>query len=228
MLALRSFRRLRALLDFGTRRVRTELRRLPPLPRPAARVLDLGSGEAPYASLFPHERYVTADLQSDADVRCDATTLPFAASAFDLVICTEMLEHVPDPDTTLQEIRRVLTDDGTLILATPLTWGVHAVWDYHRWTESGLRRLLAHHGFTVVALRSRGGVFLTAATILLVVPWQVFGDSTERRWWQSALFAAAHAIVVPAAALLAAFDRLDRRQHFTLGYVALCRRNAAP
>ena len=45
--------------------------------------------------------------------------IPFASNSFDLIICTEMIEHVADPDTLLKEIRRVLKPDGTLLLTTP-------------------------------------------------------------------------------------------------------------
>src|SRR5690349_7699403 len=102
MSALAPFRKLGLRLDPGARRIRADLRRLSRQLPPADRVLDLGSGSAPYAGLFPHRHYVTADLLTDADVRCDAATLPFADEAFDLVLCTEVLEHVPDPDATLQ------------------------------------------------------------------------------------------------------------------------------
>jgi SAM-dependent methyltransferase len=173
--------------------------------------------------MFPHEAYVTADLLAQADVRCEAGRLPFARSSFDLVLCTEVLEHVPDPHATLQEIRRTLKLSGSLVLSTPLTWGVHEPRDFHRWTDSGLRNLLGSHGFTVVDLRPRGGILLCLSALLLVVPWQVFGAATERRAWQTALFATTYLLLLPLAMLLAALDGLDRRRHFTQGYVALCR-----
>jgi SAM-dependent methyltransferase len=222
MVSLARFRKLALALDPAARRLRTEVRRVAGELAPADCVLDLGSGEAPYAALIPHRRYVTADLFAAADVRCDATVLPFRTAAFDLVLCTELLEHVPDPDATMREIRRVMGDRGALVLTTPLTWGVHAPQDYHRWTDSGLLRLLTKHGFQVRHVRSRGGVFLALGALLLVIPWQVLGEARERTWWQTLLYAVGYALLVIPALGLAALDPLDRRQHFTLGYVVLC------
>jgi len=223
MASLARFRKLALALDPGARRIRREIAGLAAHVAPAECVLDLGSGDAPYADLFRHRSYVTADLFAGADVRCDAMHLPFRGAAFDLVICTEVLEHVPGPDAVLQEIRRVMTGGGTLILTTPLTWGVHAPQDYHRWTRSGLVRLLAGHGFEVDDCRARGGVFLVLAALLLVIPWQVLGEARERRWWQTALFTVAYPLLVLPALVVGALDGLDRRQHFTLGYVVRCR-----
>jgi len=222
MASLARFRKLALAADPAARRIRKEIERLALRAAPADCVLDLGSGEAPYAALFPHRRYVTADLFVGANVRCDATLLPFRTAAFDLVLCTEVLEHVPDPEATMREIRRVMTDRGSLVLTTPLTWGVHATYDFHRWTDSGLIRLLARHGFHARQLRARGGLFLALAALLLMIPWQVFGEARERSWWQTLLYAVGYAALVVPALGLAALDPLDRRQHFTLGYVVLC------
>jgi SAM-dependent methyltransferase len=172
MASLARFRKLALAADPAARRIRAEIQRIASTLAPADSVLDLGSGEAPYADLFPHRYYVTADLFAGADVRCDATALPFRGDGFDLVLCTEVLEHVPDPEATMGEIQRVLRERGTLVLTTPLTWGVHAPHDFHRWTDSGLVKLLGRHGFRVRLIRSRGGVFLVLAAILLVIPWQ--------------------------------------------------------
>ena len=222
MTSLARFRKLALAVDPAARRIRAEIQRIAATLAPADSVLDLGSGQAPYEDLFPHRRYVTADLFAGADVRCDATVLPFRTAAFDLVLCTELLEHVPDPDATMREIRRVMRDRGALVLTTPLTWGVHASQDYHRWTDSGLVRLLTRHGFQVRRIRTRGGVFLALGALLLVIPWQVLGEARERAWWQTLLYAAGYALLVIPALGLAALDPLDRRQHFTLGYVVLC------
>ena len=45
--------------------------------------------------------------------------LPFADNSFDIIICIETLEHVTSERHTLQDMRRVLRDDGVLLLAIP-------------------------------------------------------------------------------------------------------------
>ncbi len=49
----------------------------------------------------------------------DARRLGFTRSSFQLVTCFEAIEHVPQPDILLSELRRVLTEDGCLLLKTP-------------------------------------------------------------------------------------------------------------
>jgi len=49
-------------------------------------------------------------------IRADAHNLPFKNNSFDLVICTEVLEHVVNPEKVLGEIKRVLTNDGIAIV----------------------------------------------------------------------------------------------------------------
>jgi SAM-dependent methyltransferase len=216
-------RRLATAMDPAGRRIRRDLHRVAHTLPIADRVLDLGSGRAPYARLFPHHQYVTADLFAAADVRCDACALPFRSGAFDLVLCSEVLEHVPDPDATLKDVRRVMRPGGALVLTTPLTWGVHEPRDYHRWTEMGLRQMLARHHFQVESLTARGGILLTLGSMLQVVPWQLYGDAKQRRPWHTALFVITYGLLLPLALALAALDGLDRRRGFTHGYVVLGR-----
>ena len=209
-------------IDPAGRRIRIELRRVAQRVPPADCVLDLGSGRAPYADLFRHHRYITADLMADADVRCYASLLPFVSGAFDLVLCTELLEHVPDPDAVLKEICRVLAADGNCVLTIPLTWGVHQSLDFHRWTEMGLRQLLARHHLRVISLAPRGGIFVTLGSMLQMVPWQLFGGAAERAAWQTMLYVVTYGLLLVPALVLATLDGLDRRHDFTHGYVVLC------
>lgn len=49
----------------------------------------------------------------------DLTHLPFPSGTFDLIICSEVLEHVDDDQKALRELYRVLTSSGTLLLSVP-------------------------------------------------------------------------------------------------------------
>jgi SAM-dependent methyltransferase len=55
-------------------------------------------------------------------LRDDVTDSALPAGAFDVVLCSEMIEHVPDPRPALRGLRRLLAPGGTLILSTPLRW----------------------------------------------------------------------------------------------------------
>jgi SAM-dependent methyltransferase len=52
----------------------------------------------------------------------DVTRSDLEAGSFDVVLCSEVIEHVPDPAPALRGLRRLLAPGGTLILSTPLRW----------------------------------------------------------------------------------------------------------
>ena len=52
----------------------------------------------------------------------DAEQLPFEAGTFDRIVCSEVLEHVPDPDVVLAEIARVLKPGGIFVASVPRYW----------------------------------------------------------------------------------------------------------
>lgn len=55
-------------------------------------------------------------------VQADATCIPFPDAAFDAVICSETLEHIPDDPGVIAEIERVLRPGGLLFLTVPNYW----------------------------------------------------------------------------------------------------------
>ena len=94
-----------------------------------------------------------------ATVRADATRLPFSDAALDLVVAFDLLEHLPDDDTAVAEVRRVLKPTGTYLVAVPADprlWSSHdeAVDHVRRYTRSGLVDLLQRGGFEIADVRS--------------------------------------------------------------------------
>ncbi len=132
------------------------------------RILDLGCGSKPYASFFEGRcsSYVGVDFQlpSAPDVLAVGEHLPFRDATFDVVICTQVLEHDPDPQRTIQEAYRVLAKGGTLILSTHGVWFKHGEADYWRWTDAGLRRVLSPFG--QVKIHNCGGQYSCLFQIL--------------------------------------------------------------
>lgn len=135
-------------------------------------LLDLGCGSMPYRPLLaPHVgRYVGADIADNqlADVSFDADgTVPLDDASVDVVLSTQVLEHVVSPADYLAEARRLVTDEGTLILST------HGMWIYHpdptdlwRWTEEGLRRQLSASGFEIESVRRLMGLASSSLQLL--------------------------------------------------------------
>lgn len=68
------------------------------------------------------EGYLTADLDSPrAAVRMDITDIRYPDASFDVILCSHVLEHVPDDRRAMREFHRVLRPDGWAILLVPIT-----------------------------------------------------------------------------------------------------------
>lgn len=155
-------RRLRAVL--------VELTDAAALPADAT-VVDLGCADAPYRDLFaPSMRHVGVDLPGNpiADLHfLDGGTVPMADAEADLVLSTQVLEHVEDPAAYLAECRRLLRPGATLVLSTHGLMYLHRdPTDYWRWTCDGLERIVVDAGFDVVEVR--GVLALPAAALQLL------------------------------------------------------------
>lgn len=76
--------------------------------------------------------------------QADATCLPFADATFDKIICSEVLEHLPDYHCVLEEIQRVLKPQGLLAVSVPRAWPEKICWflssAYHQ-VEGGHLRI---------------------------------------------------------------------------------------
>jgi SAM-dependent methyltransferase len=80
---------------------------------------------------------------------CDCTRCPFPDHSLDAVICSEVLEHVPDSMVALNEFGRILKPEGWLAITVPFFYPIHGVdagdrGDYWRFTPGNLRGLLQH------------------------------------------------------------------------------------
>jgi SAM-dependent methyltransferase len=119
-------------------------------------ILDFGADLAPYRSLFPAADYRLADITQHGTnhylVREDGT-IPARSGVFDLVLSTQVLEHVREPHVYLAECHRVLKPGGRLALSTHGAFEDHGFPDdYQRWTASGLARDLTQAGFAPMSI----------------------------------------------------------------------------
>ncbi len=65
-------------------------------------------------------QYITGDLLvKDVDVELDLTDIGFPDRTFDVVLCSHVLEHIPDDQRAIREIRRVLKPSGWALINVP-------------------------------------------------------------------------------------------------------------
>ena len=115
------------------------------------RILDAGAGQLQNRRLCGHLEYVSQDFcqyegaaagapadglqnqvwdTSRIDLVSDITAMPAPDSSFDAILCSEVLEHIPEPAHALDEFTRLLKPGGVLILTAPFTSNVHMA-PYH-------------------------------------------------------------------------------------------------
>jgi hypothetical protein len=123
------------------------------------KLLDYGCGDSPYRSLFPRADYKRADYVHfpGLDYQLDANSrVPELDSQFDLILSTQVLEHVVEPATLLTECFRLLKPGGKLFLTTHGTYEDHGCpYDYTRWTADGLKLMVSRAGFEQIAVQKQ-------------------------------------------------------------------------
>ncbi|HXV58422.1 MAG TPA: class I SAM-dependent methyltransferase [Gaiellaceae bacterium] len=129
------------------------------------RVLDAGAGRARYRHLFDHVSYETCDITDETGVQdylCDIADLPMPDGTYDLVFCSQTLEHVENPQRVMSELARVTKPGGQVWLSAPLIYEEHnQPHDYFRYTQFAWRLLAEQAGLQVEALRPLEGYYGT-------------------------------------------------------------------
>jgi SAM-dependent methyltransferase len=136
------------------------------------RVLDVGCGPKPYYPFFAGraDEYVGVDVVENpaAELRGPVEALPVPDASFDVVLCTQVLEHCDDPAAAVRELRRVTAPGGRVLAST------HGVQVYHpspqdlwRWTHVGLRRLFEREAdWAALSVTPAGGTAGCVAMLL--------------------------------------------------------------
>jgi SAM-dependent methyltransferase len=140
--------------------------------------LDVGCGDQPYKPLLLKSPFQISQLlgldrsgqrrqNTPPDLVWHNGVIPLPDSSIDSALCTEVLEHCPDPLSLLAEVHRVLKPGGSLLVTVPFLWPLHEVpHDWCRYTPFALRQLLETGGFRVEELRPLGGYDRSLAQML--------------------------------------------------------------
>jgi SAM-dependent methyltransferase len=139
--------------------------------------LDVGCGNRPYEYLFEGSKYIGIDVEvsgrenylKQPDLFYDGINIPFENEKFDLVFCTQVLEHVNDPFSLIREMYRVLKPNGKLIISLPFSWQEHEEpYDFFRFSSFGISHLLNMSGFKIEKLKKDSSAIDTLTTLFIV------------------------------------------------------------
>ncbi len=125
--------------------------------------LDLGGHKTIKRGLFHIERYnlqvVYANIspKKGTDVQADALQVPCCNNSFDVIICSELLEHVSYPPQVLREAWRLLKPQGILLITVPFLYPIHGdPYDFGRYTDYYWLSELKKLGFQDISLLRQG------------------------------------------------------------------------
>ena len=194
--------------------------------RASGRMLDIGCGTKPYASMFaPHvTEHVGLDHPDSlhgtdrVDLAGTAYDIPAEDGSFDTVLCTAVLEHLEEPAAALRESRRVLRPGGLAIYSAPFIWHLHEEpRDFFRYSKYGLTHLFVQAGFEIESIEPLAGFWVTFGQ-LLVYYLQRFERVRLVKYLRLPLLAG-----FPIQAGAALLDRLDRAEGWTWAYMVCAR-----
>lgn len=141
-------------------------------------ILDAGAGEAPFKKYCSHLKYIAQDFgqyhgngetglqtgtwdNSKLDIVSDILAIPLPGASVDAIMCTEVLEHIPDPLGAIREFNRLIKPGGYLLLTAPFASLTHFA-PYH--FASGLSKYfyqkhLPENGFEITDMQLNGNFF---------------------------------------------------------------------
>lgn len=137
-------------------------------------LLDVGCGAKPYEKTFtPYvDKYLGLEYSPEsgyrgnkADLCGDAGLLPLADESVDTILCTEVMEHVPNPEKTIEEFARVLRPGGIVITTAPFVYPIHDEYDFFRYSPQGLATIMKRHGLTIEEIKPLSGTAVTLAVM---------------------------------------------------------------
>ena len=236
--------RLLRLTDIENITLRNAVRQFAETVPARAKLLDAGAGLKPYEPLFEHCQYESCDFaeceafygnlddgrRDNIAARhtyiCTLEQIPVEDDTYDIVICTEVLEHVPSPAAVLRELHRVLKPSGKLLITVPQGYGIHGEpYNFFYFTRYGLELVLREAGFNVMMIRERGGYFYFLYDRLAnAIPRIVVGYKHRMSLMMlllSPIHIALAYLLGPALLLL---EPLDREKRFTMGYVSVAQK----
>ena len=124
-------------------------------------ICDLGSGPLTNSHLLKDRNpiYVDCAKFEGVNVVCNfSKKLPFKNNSIDAILCSNVLEHLPEPQMFLDEMSRVIKNDGTILILVPFVIKLHQEpFDFYRYTSHALKYLVERSGLDIEELKEVGG-----------------------------------------------------------------------
>lgn len=137
-------------------------------------LMDIGCGIKPYESIFqPYVKdYKGVDYPitmdgnygnfTKADYHEDCCNTSLRSESYDTILCTQVLEHVQEPDKLIFEANRLLKTGGYAIFTIPFVWEIHAEpYDFFRFTKFGIQALFSKEKFEIISIEPCEGPLAT-------------------------------------------------------------------
>ena len=162
-------------------------------------VLDVGCGAGHHFHLYKNKNLKFVGVEPEEDliqenmINASAEEIPFQDELFDCVVCADVMEHVDDPEKSINEIKRSLKDGGKLILTVPnkkfpfvydpINWilgkfnteirgfGIWA-WGHKRlYDEKSIKSLIEDNGFKIHNYEGRSRNLVALSVGFFYFPW---------------------------------------------------------
>ena len=139
-----------------------------PLMQQGKLVLDAGSGRLQEQTLrnelLGHDiKLETLDMLpgEGVDFTGDITHTEFENDRYDIILCSQVLEHVEEPGKVCEELFRILKPGGSLIITAPQSAYLHNLpYHFFHFTNIGMRKMAEEAGFEVKIMDPQGGHFI--------------------------------------------------------------------
>ena len=212
-------------------------------------VLDAGAGACPYKKYFSYGKYESTDRDHPILNKiytgdkhtfiCDLDNIPIRNSSYEVVINTQVLEHVEYPQRVIDEFYRILRSGGKLFLTAPQGYELHgAPYHFFNFTKYGLESLFLNAGFQIIFIRPMGGIFWYLSDKLRKLPSHILSQYVFEISQGCAIIEPKplafillplYLISMPICGFMIPIlffylDKLDKKQDFTLNYVCYCKK----
>lgn len=193
------------------------------------KMVDIGCGEKPYKLIAAQyiDEHIGVDHKdtlhknSEIDLEGTAYNIPVDDGVFDCALCTDVLEHLEEPDKAIAETNRVLKKGAYAVYTVPMFWHLHEQpRDFFRFTKYGLKYLFEKNGFECLEITPLSGFIVTFSQELVYYLNRFrIGGKINPLWW---LIPILGHLIQGVAYLL---NKIDHSYEFTVEFIVVAKKN---